>query len=180
VKLDEISFWLGFWFGVLLCVPVVFFQGCGPNAQSPQDRYIKTRAMTWQLEEPEAVERTAGIRPTMAELKAFCLSWSSEWTNEDTQGHWPTHAEVEAAGNRSNCVGLSHHAFRKIRDAFNISDADLWIVVYWHRDDFHTVLSVETADGHYWYDRSFGEHGIWYQGEKTVLWKYNLFDVGTG
>lgn len=143
-----------------------------------QDTYIYDHIIDWQQREPDLAERREGVRPSKGEVAAWLSLFNGVWTEAESSV-WPTAADVERAGMRSNCVGLSHYAYRMVRDYFNIADNDLWLVIYRHRSgELHTVLSLTLAEGHFYYDPSFVAGSLWSQHEREVLWKYNLFDIG--
>lgn len=162
-----------------LALAIVSLVGCGADNQNPQESLNYRMTTGWQIAEPEAIERPSGVRPDISDLKHFTFTWTSKHIDITMGDRWPTAHEVERAGMRSNCVGLTNHTYRMIRDHFNIADGDLWCVIYRRRGGLHTILGVETTTGHWWHDRSFGPHGRWFQGGVEPIFWYNIFDCGS-
>jgi hypothetical protein len=162
-------------------IPQILFMStlilaCGEGYHASDNQIMRDRIEDWRSREPQAEERINGTRPTILELRRLTLSL--EFSYKDVDGQWQTSREVTEAGNQSNCVGLSHMIYSAIRANFDIPDNDLWIAIYIHRKgSYHNIISVETEDGHYWYDPSFVGGGIWHQADINPIWEYNLFDT---
>lgn len=158
---------------VFMLIFSLLFVGCSIEDQS----YLYLKATDWQNREVEKEEIVDGHTPTLDELYEVTNDFYMYY-DDDENDHWKTSKEFKDDGKRGDCEDIALFLLVTLRDKLEISDNNIWCIVYERRKDkYHATLSVRTTSGWRYYDHINWNYGIWSYRNIDPMIEFNLFDI---